>query len=64
MILPAAPISDVRLDPQPDDGEILDRVVFGINPADHMEALAVVNIMAQGLQLRTKGWEREFFLVD
>lgn len=47
-------LRNVRLDPQVDQSEILDRVTGRVNAADNTEALALVDILAQSDELRAK----------
>ncbi len=60
LILATKAISNVRLDPERDQSEVLDGVCSRVDATDEAEALAMVDIVAQCFELSAKGgqWER------
>lgn len=47
MILATSLIGYVRLDPQPDNRQVFDRVLVRTDPTDYTESLAIINIMTK-----------------
>ena len=49
LVLPALLVGQVSLDPEMEDGEIFDAVLLRLQSPDDAEALAVVDIVANGI---------------
>jgi hypothetical protein len=52
-------ISNIRLDPEIDDGEVLDRVIVWFEAPDHGKAFAMMDLLAQTVKLVSEPAQRE-----